>query len=325
MKTLRVCHSRDLPSIDQRNINFIYYLYDKLEIFMGQNYYSDPYAIVESYPSNENVVAGMLYFCLDDGYVKARVNLEDKQIALVESDAQLDILKQAGTTFFVNADRRYLDVKTKCISLPFANGTYELTVRLASDLKINENTVIAYNPETQEFEIVGDIQDYDLVFSRNYRGKDTDTVSTTVEDHKISGDVKIDPSPDNIIKANKDGMYATVNDRVSSVIFEDWTKRFADFDERMEEFIEDLADLIERAEEIIATDSIARKIMESLRLVYPEIDEALANYDEYAQKIDALDEGIYEYADNEINGARDELNEAIINATNNPWEDFPTS
>ena len=322
MKTLRVCHSRDLPSIHERDINFIYFLYDKLEVFLGQNYYSDPYAIVETYPSN-NVVAGMLYFCLDDGYVRSKVNLEDKEIALIESDAQLEILKQAGTTFFVNADRRYLDVKTKLISLPFNNGTYELTVRLANDLKIDENTVIGFNPETQEFEIIGDIQDYDLVFSRKYKGKDTDTVKTNVEDHKISGDVKINPAYDNIITKNNDGLYASVNDRVSSVVFEDWTKRFADFDEYMERFIEDLADLIERAEEIVASDTIARKIMESLERVYPEIDNALENYDEYAQKIDDLDEGIYRYADESFQSTRNELNQAIIDATNNPWEDFP--
>lgn len=322
MKTLRVCHSRDLPSLHERDINFIYYLYDKLEIFMGQNYYSDPYAIVESYPQSDRIVAGMLYFCLDDGYVRARVNLEDKQIAMIESDAQLEILKQAGTTFFVNADRRYLDTKTKLISLPFKNGTYELTVRLANDLKIDENTVIGFNPETQEFEIIGKIQDYDLVFSRGYKGKDTDTVKTIVEDHKISGEIKINPNPDNIIKTSKDGLYVNVNDRVSSVVFEDWSKRFATFNEEIEEFIEELADLIEAAEEIIATDSIARKIMESLRLVYPEIDEALANYDEYAEKIDALDTGIYRYADEAIEGAEQELSEAITNATNNPWEIF---
>ena len=188
MKTLRVCHSKDLPSIHDRDINYIYFLYDKLEVFLGQNYYSDPYAIVESYPF-DNVIPGMLYFCLDDGYVKAQVNLVDTKIAKIESDEQLEILKQAGTTFFVNAERRYLDVRTRCISLPFRNGSYELTVNLAADLKINKNTVIAFNPETQQFEIVGDIQDFDIVFSRDYRGLKTDSVDTKVEDHKISSDV----------------------------------------------------------------------------------------------------------------------------------------
>lgn len=322
MKTLRVCHSSDLPSIQDRDINFIYYLYDKLEIFLGQNYYSDPYAIVESYPENTDIIAGMLYFCLDDGYVKAQVNLENIKIAKIESDEQLEILKQAGTKFFVNADRRYLDFRTKTISLPFANGTYELTLSLANDLKINENTVIGFNPETQQFEIIGDIQDFDLVFSRRYRGIDTNTVETNVEDHKISSNVKLNPAYDNIIKETENGLYASVNDRVTSTVFEDWTQRFKSYKTDMEKFIEELTDLIERAEEIISTDAISRKILESLENVYPEIDTYLENYDVYAQKIDDMDTEIMDYAQTEFENTRSTLSEAIIEATNDPWEDF---
>ena len=324
MKTLRVCHSRDLPSIESRDSNFIYFLYDKLEVFLGQNYYSDPYAIVESYPY-DNIVAGMLYFCLDDGYVKAQVNLIDTKIALIESEEQLEILKQAGTTFFVNAERRYLDTRTRCISLPFANGTYELTVSLAADLKINENTVIGFNPETQEFEIIGDIQDFDLVFSRDYKGKDTNSVKTNVEDHKISGDIKINPAYDNIIKETPDGLYATVNDRVTSTVFEHWTEQFVGYKDNMEAFILELADLIERAEEIISSDTIARKILAAVEAIYPEIDDALENYDEYAEKIDQIDQDIRDYADQQFDNAVAEINAKIDDATADPWEDFDGS
>jgi len=322
MKTLRVCHSEDLPSIQDRDVNFIYYLYDKLEVFLGQNYYSDPYAIVESYPTDENIVAGMLYFCLDDGYVKAQVNLENVKIAEIESEEQLNILKKAGTKFFVNADRRYLDFKTKLISLPFKNGTYELTVNLANDLEINENTVIGFNPVTQEFEIIGDIQDYDLVFSRKYKGKETNTAITNVEDHKISTDIKINPVYDNIIKVTDDGLYASVNDRVPSTVFEDWAEKFVDYKQNMEVFIEELADLIEEAEEIISSDAITRKILESLENVYPDIDTYLENYEEYAQKIDTLEDGIYEYADDKFADAVSTIQQQIDNATADPWDDF---
>lgn len=320
MKTLRVCHSRDLPSIQDRQINFIYYLYDKLEVFLGQNYYSDPYAIVETYPSDP--IPAMLYFCLDDGYVKASVNLEDTNIAKIESDEQLEILKQAGTKFFVNSDRRYLDVKRKLITLPFNNGTYELTVNLANDLKINENTVIGFNPETQEFEIIGDIQDYDLVFSRRYRGKDSDSITPIVDDHTISGEVKVSAMYDNIIKSTKDGLYASVNDRVSSEVFKDWIERFKTYKEDITEFIEEIADLVERAEEIISGDSITRKILNALQAVYPEIDNALENYENYAQEIDSIEQEIKTYSDTQFENSNRELSEMITNATNDPWEDF---
>ncbi len=320
MKTLRVCHSDALPSIHERDINYIYFLYDKLEVFLGQNYYSDPYAIVESFPSSP--VAEMLYFCLDDGKIKARVSLQDTIIAEIESEEQLEILKQAGTTFFVNSDRRYLDVKSKLITLPYNNGTYELTLSLANDLKIDENTVIGFNPETQQFEIIGDIQDFDLVFSRKYKGKETNSVATHVEDHKISADVKLNPADDNIIKETPFGLYASVSDRVNSTVFEKWTEKFKDYKDDMEEFINEISDLIEEAEEIISTDTIGRKIMESLARVYPEIDEALANFDEYAQKIDEMDTGIKEYTDDKYNDTREELIDIINDATNDPWGDF---
>ena len=321
MKTLRVCHSRDLPSIESRDSNFIYFLYDKLEVFLGQNRYSDPYAIVETYP-HDNVIAGMLYFCLDDGYVKAQVNLVDTEIALVETEEQLEILKQAGTTFFVNSERRYLDVRTRCISLPFMNGTYELTVSLAADLEINQNTVIAFNPETQQFEIVGDIQDFDIVFTRDYRGKDTNTIKTNVEDHTVSADIKLDPAYENIIKETPYGLLASVSDRVTSDVFDLWRDEFVHYKENMDAFIEQLADLIERAEEIISTDAIARKILAALQEAYPEIESALANFDEYADKIDRLDQDIRSYAENQFTSISEELNQKIDSATSDPWEAF---
>ena len=324
MKTLRVCHSEDLPSIHDRDINYIYYLYDKLEVFLGQNYYSDPYAIVETYPG-DNVVAGMLYFCLDDGYVRAQVNLETTEIAKIESDEQLEILKQAGTKFFVNADRRYLDVKTKLITLPFRNGTYELTVSLANDLKIDENTVIGYNPETQEFEIIGDIQDFDLVFSRRYKGVETNTIKTNVEDHKISSDVKLNPAYDNIIKETPRGLYASVDDRVTSTVFKNWIDKFMEYKDDMEIFILELADLIEKAEEIISSDTISRKILESLQQVYPEIDSYLENYNQYAQEIDDFETEIHDYADQRFTSALADVQDQIDHATNDPWEIFETS
>ena len=319
MKTLRVCHSRDLPSIESRDSNFIYFLYDKLEVFLGKNHYSDPYAIVQSYPSDP--VAGMLYFCLDDGYVKSKVNLETINIAEIETYEQLEILKQAGSTFFVNADKRYLDARTKTIVLPFHNGTYELTLSLANDLKINENTLIGFNPETQCFEIIGDHHE-PLIFTYGYTGEDTDTLITNVEDHKISGDVHLSNNYDNIIKVASDGLYASVNDRVSSEVFEDWTERFKTYKTDMEEYIAELTDLVERAEEIISTDSITRKINEALQAVYPEIDSALANYNNYAREIDEFTTEMDEYARTTIEAARQEIIGEVEEATANPWEEF---
>ena len=90
----------------------------------------------------------------------------------------------------------------------------------------------------------------------------------------------------------------------------------------MEEYIALLSDLIERAEEIIASDTISQKILASLEAVYPEIDTALANYDEYAQRIDSVEEEINDYSDSKYRETEQALLDAIDNATNDPWEDF---
>ena len=50
LKTLKVCLSEELPIITERDPNTIYFLYDKLLVFLGQSLYNDPYAIVESMP-----------------------------------------------------------------------------------------------------------------------------------------------------------------------------------------------------------------------------------------------------------------------------------
>lgn len=318
MKTLRVCLSSELPPLLERDKDFIYFVYDKLEVFFGQNYFQDQYAIVETFPE-QDPIRNMLYFCLDDGKAKTIIDIMPEDIAEIESEEQLEILKRTGTSFFVNADKRYLDVKTKLITLPFKNGTYELTVSLASDLEINENTVIGFNPEKQEFEIIGDIQDFDLVFSRRYRGKETPTIKMNVDDHIISADVKVSPEGSNIIQVQDDGLYASVKDRVSTNVFEAWAIKFREYYEHMQEYIAELAELVEKAEEIISGSTIADMILQTLESVYPEIDTALENYDYYAEKIDAFPEEIYDYADQQIQLAKDEINESLDIYMRNPW------
>jgi hypothetical protein len=52
------------------------------------------------------------------------------------------------------------------------NGTFLLSVHLASNIVLDKNTVIAFNPETSEFEIAGDTQQYDdIVFTHSQISK----------------------------------------------------------------------------------------------------------------------------------------------------------
>ena len=156
LKTLRVCLSSELPELLNRDPNFIYFLYDKLTVFLGQSIYSDPYAVVEAMP--EAPINGMLYFVMD-GTVQVYIEYSNKVIGQIENEDQLELLKKAGTTFFVNSEKRYLDLSRRIVTLPFQNGTYELTVSLANNLKIDKDTVIGFNPETNHFEMIGKYQE----------------------------------------------------------------------------------------------------------------------------------------------------------------------
>ena len=62
--------------------------------------------------------------------------------------------------------------------------------------------------------------------------------------------------------------------------------------------------------------------MEALARVYPEIDEALANYATYARDIDNFEDEIRDYSQQRYDETREELIDIIDDATNDPWDDF---
>ena len=288
LKILRVCLSKDLPLLNNRDPNIIYFLYDKLTVFLGQSLYNDPYAIVESMPKDP--VNGMLYFTLD-GYVKAYINYSIETIAKIENNEQLELLKQAGTIFFVNAEKRYLDLQRRIITLPFQNGTYELTVSVGND-------------------------------SSGYKGKDTSTAAVKVDNQSISADIKVSPAYNNILRYIKDGLYANVDDRVTQKEFESWKSSFLQYKTDMEYYLKDLEDQIYDSQGVVSDESINKRIHDALVKVYPEIDHMIESYDKISEEMTKLEERCMGYSDTKLNSARDDLNNAILDATNNPWEVF---
>lgn len=319
MKTLRVCLSKDLPSIENRSSDFIYFLYDKLTVFDGQSLYHDPYAIVSALP--ENAVNGMLYFVLD-GSVRMLIDKEEKTLGMIESDTQLDLLKKSGTTFFTYSDMRYLDLQRRIITLPYHNGTYELTVSVANELMYDKDTVIAFNPETNRFDIIGKKQDYDLVFTNDYRGKGTKSVDVKVEEHTISSDVKISNSAGNMIYKLGNGLYASGLDKVTKEEFNLWVDSFRDYKYKLDLYLEDLTDKVKDAQELISEESITTKILSALESEYPEIEKSLTAFDEMAAKFEGIEERCSEYTLLEFESAKQEINDSIIKNTSDPWESF---
>lgn len=320
MKTLRVCLSSELPLIEDRDSNIIYFLYDKLMVFLGKSIYTDPYAIVETMPINP--AYNVLYFTLDDGKIKSYIDDIVREIGEIESQEQLEILKQAGTSFFVNSETRYLDLRRRIITLPFNNGTYELTVSLAHDLKIDKDTVIGFNPETNTFEIIGKSQDFDLVFSRKYRGIDSASARTIVGNNSIKTEVKISEDPDNILELDTNGLIVNPGKKVSVKEFEKWVSDFEKYKSDMEVYLGDLVDKVGDAQDVVSVESVNARILESLQAVYPEIEAALEVYKNASQQITDMEKRVKDYSDQKYQEAYEDLHAQIVEATSNPWEDF---
>lgn len=319
MKTLAVLHSRDLPVIYLRRPNYIYFLYDKLVIFVGQDLFPEHYAIVETMP--EEPVEGLWYICMD-GYIRSLIDYSVQEIAQVESESMIELLLKAGTVFFYEANRRYYDPRRQLIELPYLNGSYQMTINLANNIKLDKNTVLAFNPETSEFEVSGKPQDYDLIFTHDYEGVDSPTVSTDVTDRRITTEIKISEEPDNIIRVTSDGLLASVQDRVTTESFNLFVDRFERYRNNLNYIIENIEGIVEEAEERISPEAISARILELLESKYAEIDEALAKLNSMSARFAGIEERCIQYTDNRFDTSYNNLSTMIIEATEDPWEDF---
>lgn len=310
MKVLKVLHSQDFPPVQDRDPNVIYFLYNKLEIYFGQNWYTDPYLVCDNDPTDP--IDGMLYFILSNGKVKTYSDYMLITIAEIESPDMLDLLRtQGGSYFFVNADKRYLDIQKRIITLPYRNGEWDLTVDMANNIQLTEDSAIGYNPETGCFDISATKYDYDLVFSREYRGVETLTAKTEVESNSIKTDVKISSEYGNIIKVFNDGIAAIISGKIPYDEFNRWKTEFYDYKAAMEGFMADLEGRVERVEELISPQSLTAKIHEALIEVYPLIDESLARYEELIAQINSVIVDSKNYTDEQYSIAVNTLREII--------------
>lgn len=319
MKTLRICLSDDLPIISERDPNYIYFLYDKLVIYDGQTQHYDQFCIVEHLPEYEEIIPSMWYICFD-GVLRSKYDYEIHELATIEDQSQLELLYKAGTTFFYAAEKRHLNPNTGIIELPYLNGTFMLSVHLANNIVLDKDTVIAFNPITCEFEIAGTPSEYDdIIFNHDFVGVDTNTVSTKIEDNRIKSKVKLSSGYGNIIQETPGGLYASTADRVNYNAFDRYREDFDQYKEQLDFFVDDLKEEIERAQEIISEDAVTRRILVLLEAKYPGIEEALANYDEWARKFIGMEDRIKKYTDDSFDEAEAGLRTMIDEAMADIW------
>jgi len=319
-KILKVITSEFLPSSVDRSVDTVYFVYDKMAIYLGHNFYSDPFCIVEKLP--DKPIEGMLYITMD-GKLKSYQDGKEVEIGEIESADQIELLKKAGSVYFMKAEYRYLDLQTRTLQLPFHNGTYQLSISMTKDTVIDENTVIVYNPQNKIFEIHSDIIDDEEAddLLNSYKGVKSSTVETVVKDNKIHADLVISPNENNILKVLHNGLYANLNDVVNSAEFEQLAASYESYKIAIEAYIKELEEVIETAEFNVNEDSIAVKILEELQKYEPTIDDIINDYEYIYEQLGYIRESIITYTDDKFETTKNEIIEYITNITN-AWEEF---
>lgn len=317
-KILRVCTSEFLPSLTDRTSDYVYFVYDKMEIYLGKNNYTDPYCIVESVP--DNAVEGMLYITLD-GYLKTRLDSNIIEIGQIESEDQIEILKQAGTTYFMKAEYRYLDLQTRTIILPFQNGSYQLSVSAAADLMIDENTVIYYNPQSGCFEITGDTVDISNNTFNGLKGSETSTVRTTVSTGSIVSNLKVSSAEGNILKIFGNGLYANVGEVVNSEDLDNLVLLYSNYKVSVEAYMNELRQEMEDKGFNLTEEGLAAKILAAMEEYKPTIEDMFAKYENIYEQLGLIRDASVNYADSLFLEAKNEIINYLNNITN-AWETF---
>ena len=326
-KLLYVCLAKDLPLIDERQSDYIYFTYDDLQIYLGNADYpiSSNFAIVENMP--EKPVPEMIYILLD-GTIHQYIDYRDITVATIYSEDMIPLISKAGTTYFINSDSRYIDKQTRTLTLPFNNGTYELSVNADTELKFNNNTVIRYNEETERFEISGDYsntsggnsnEDYEE-YSKYLKGKNTNTVNTSIDGSRINANVNISQAFGNMLLAASDGLYVRSDNKVDETEFEAFKKDFKDFKSYAYAILDNVGAQLEFLEGIITREGITNEILNQLSARYDNIERALENFDEIRTKLDNIESDAMSYSVNTTNNAIEEIDSGLQTASS--WEDL---
>lgn len=293
MKTLRVGLSKELPSPRDMKYDYFYLSTDKLILFQGQNFYHDPFIICETIP--DDPVKGFLYIQYSDGIMKAKINDDIVDIAECENVDQIELLKSLGTMYFIHADKRYLDKRYRTLQLPYNNGTFSMSVSLAKDLRIDNNTVIGYDQERERWFIEGD-HDNPLHRFHDYKSKDTQTVKMHVNHHCIHADIKISSAPGNLLRLVNGGLYVNTDNSASIENFKAILERYESFKTEAEDLFKTLQRELNN-KDFVSQDSIFSMVHNAVKEYYSNIDEWLNFLTGINQTLDTIKRECMEYTD----------------------------
>lgn len=320
MMTLRVCLSQDLPALLDRNPNYLYFTYDKLVLYAGQNTLYENFAIVSQLP--EEPVVGMIYIFDTDGSAHRWTNYTDTTIATIENANQLPILRKAGTMFYVNVNRRYVDYQRRVMVLPYEDGTFEMNSTVQRAQQFTNETIMKYNVSKEKFEVYGPTEDELIDWSKEFNGGTTNTVIMQADGPKLVGNVKISQRIHNAIKAASDGLYIYLEDKLDAETYERFANYTMDFINSARTILERVDRELDELEELISKETIDEEIMVLLRDRYSTIDQALANYNNIIDRLDSMENELMDYATVKFSDAEGEVKQLVNDYAT--WQDLGT-
>ena len=317
-KTLRVCLSSDLPPILERDPDYLYFVYDKLWLYAGQNKLDEDF-VVCNYIS-EDPVENMMYIQYSDGDVHRFSNYQDHIIANIEDQDQLELLAKVGTSYLVNSDRRYYDSQQRSLVLPFNDGVYELVVSMKEDQVFDNDTIMKFNEDTEQFEIYGDTTEEYIDYSKPLRGGETNTVKVKVDGSRLIANIKVSGATDNLIRAASDGLYVKDFDLAQKEDYENLYNQFTEFKAHSEDVMDYIDSVIAELEDLISEESIEARTRAILSTHYDNIDEALANYEEFVSRLDGIEDEVMTYASDTIINSKNQILDRV--EENSSWADL---
>ena len=344
--TLKILPKRLLPPYSERSDSYIYFCYDKLEIYLGQGFYNDSFCIVDK-PMEPNIgIEGMIYIMLtsgttDDGmeysagdvwtigyqitkdyetgeYITSQ-NLEKKKMASLEKKngvpdpEQLAYLDGIGTLYFQRAEYKYFDKQTRTISLPFQNGTAKLAVEAKENLRFDDNTVLKYNPLTGKFEYDDNYIDPDELVDPNtgLKGYSTNSIDTYVKNNQLHADVRISSNIANGLRILKDGLYVNTTNFVPLAEFNSLKNDYEEWSRNFTELIERYNDKIDETYSEENLQNIAQTALEDYK---PDIETLINAYEAIYDKLNMIYKAVPQYIDDKfLETKNDILNNAHLN------------
>lgn len=344
MMTLKIISSEALPDATHRDPNIIYFLYDKLQIYYGRNYYSDMFCIVEKMP--DKPIDNILYIVISTGDVYVFKHLTDMEsrevnekldrVAELKDKSQLHYLTDAGTTYFVRSEYRYLDPQRRALVLPYQNGVYQLLIDKGYYTKIDNSLVLRYDIKNHAFVDDGredlhhnyvtdgnltDPKRYGLPYIGDYKVKDTDTVHMEIDHGIIKSSIKLSKKEDNSLRIVDGGLYTNVSHNVSQTDFEILAEAYNDYKTIVDQYTKDIKSRLDNIENTIGDESLEKKIVDAMTDYKPTIDDIVDNYDTIYAELTAMRDTIKDYTDYKLDELKTQVNE-YLNSIPNAWYVF---